>query len=501
MKEKRETVGRKRAALAVVDATIKEGTPAELEALARALVSVVPDGVALETDLANMHRMVARHCTNLRFVPAWGKWIYFDGKRWTTDEGAHMQAAKATTQRIKAEANELLAAGSTDSKKRFAWAVSSQQARQLNAMVQLARTDPRVVVDHESFDRDPWLLNVQNGTIDLRTGMPRPHHREDLINRICPVAFDPHATCPIWDAFVLQIMGGDAALVGYLQRMIGYALTGNIREHILGFFFGSGSNGKTTFLSTIGFILGDYAVHAARGLLFQKRGESHPTELTDLFGRRFVTCAEIEEGLNFDEALVKDITGGEPIRARRMREDFWQFRPTHKLFIAGNHKPTVRGTDDGIWRRLRLVPFTVTIAPEERDKDLPRKLLDEAPGILAWAVRGCLEWQHVGLGDPPTVIQATKTYREESDLLGAFFDTRLRFDPNERLLKSELTKHLKAWADELGLRLMPPRQVAARLKAKGATDGTMRTQVPGQVRDAWLGVALLERESLAACRA
>jgi len=227
-------------------------------------------------------------------------------------------------------------------------------------------------------------------------------------------------------------------MVEYLQRLAGYALTGDIREHVLAFFFGKGANGKSTFLRTLLTILGDYASPAPRGLLFRSRGERHPTELASLFGRRFVTCSEIEDGQAFDEALTKDLTGGDPIECRRMREDFWSFEPTHKLFVAGNHKPSVRGDDEGIWRRMRLVPWLVTFAANEQDKRLVEKLLTESPGIVAWCVRGCLDWQSNGLAEPATVRKATDEYREESDALGEFFRLHAVFDAAARVARKDL---------------------------------------------------------------
>jgi len=440
------------------------------------------------TDLANANRFVATHGRNLRYVATWSKWVAWSGERWTVDSaGAHIQAAKATTSEIFDEASALYKTGDNDNAKaRFKWAVKSQNAKQIGAMIQLARTDPRVVTDHTQFDADQWLLNVRNGTVDLRTGKLQQHRREDLIAKLCPVVYDPGEACPVWNGFISDIMGGNAELIAYLQRLIGYALTGSIREHVLGFFFGGGSNGKTTFLGAIRHVLGSYAGHATRGILFPHKNE-HPTELTDLCGRRFVTCAEVEEHDAFDEARLKDLTGGEPIKGHRMREDFWEFRPTHKLFLAGNHKPNVRGTDDGIWRRIRLIPFMVTIADGKKDKDLPAKLEAEAAGILAWAVRGCVEWQRIGLGDPMAVREATAEYRKDSDLLGDFCSSRLTFDPSGRLEKSTLTGLLKAWAEDLGIKVPGSKIVAARMRVLGAKESTARNAL-GKVKDCWQGV-------------
>lgn len=454
------------------------------------LAKLLPEGVDPNTDLANAHRLVGLFGADLRFVPRWQKWVAWDGKRWSIDDaGRVLEAAKSTSKRIFDEASAVGKAGDDDgATARFKWAQKSQQAGKINAMVELARTDPRVVVMHENFDTDPWLLNVHNGTVDLRTGELRPHRRDDFNTLLAAVAYNAHAVCPTWERFVSQAMGGDADLIAYLQRMTGYALTGTTREHVLGFFFGGGSNGKTTFLNAIRNVLGDYAAHVSRGVLFPHRGQ-HPTELTNLFRRRFVTCAEVNENDAFDEARVKDLTGGDRVTAHRMYEDFWEFDPTHKLFLAGNHKPRVRGTDDGIWRRIRLIPFTVTVPAEQRDTDLPAKLAAEAEGILAWSVRGCLEWQRIGLGDPPAVLEATAEYRKDSDELGQFFGTHLHFDPEARLLKSELTARLKTWADELGMTKPPSsRAVAERMRAAGASASTMR--IGGAVKDCWAGARL-----------
>lgn len=466
-----------------------------------------------ETDLGNAEKLVALHGEDLRHVGGWG-WLAWDGRRWPAAEhGAGLRFAASTSKVLVAEAleetrtaNATFAAAPDDptavkakkaADKFLSWAIKSQNQRPLEAMLGLARSDASVAVTHERLDADPWLLNVENGTVDLRTGKLRPHDRRDLCTKLAPVVYDPNAKCPTWDSFIDRAMGGDPELVAYLRRVVGYSITGSTREHILGFFFGGGANGKSTFLVTIGAMLGDYAGPAPRGLLFRARGERHPTEYAALHGKRFVTLAEIEAGASFDEALVKDLTGGDVISTRRMREDFWSFVPSHKLFIAGNSKPTVRGDDDGIWRRLRLVPFTVTIPERERDTRLPEKLCAELPGILAWAVRGCLEWQAQGLGDPPAVTAATRDYRTESDTIGDFFRSCLTFTADGRIARKELRELYERWAKDNGYdHLAGPKKIAERLRAQGVSECTVRG-VDARVYDGWKGV----RENTAAERA
>src|SRR5208283_4668705 len=226
------------------------------------------------------------------------------------------------------------------------------------------------------------------------------------------------AVCRTWLAVLEKIFNRDSEVIGYLQRFTGYSLTGDVSEQVLNIWHGVGANGKSTVANTIMEMLGsDYAMKAAADLLLAKWDNDHPTALTDLHGKRFVACIETDDGRRLAEALVKELTGGDPIRARRMREDFWQFMPTHKVVLACNHRPTVRGTDHAIWRRLKLVPFNVVIPPNERDKQLPAKLRDELPGILAWAVRGCLDWQRHGLEDPKAIIAATADYQNAEDVL------------------------------------------------------------------------------------
>lgn len=264
-------------------------------------------------------------------------------------------------------------------------------------MLASAQAIAGIPIQPEDMDRDPWLLNVRNGTIDLRTGALRPHAREDLITRGIDVDYDRAAVCPAWERFLHQVFGGDVGLVAFVQRAIGYSLTGVITEHVLLVLYGLGSNGKTTLSEALHYLLGpSYAKHAPTDLLLARRGEHHPTELATLHGARLLTSAETGEGRRLAESLVKQLTGGDPVTARRMREDFWQFRPEFKLWLATNHKPQIKGTDHAIWRRIRLIPFDITFhAPEtgktpQQDPTLPGRLRRELPG--SWRGRSAGAW-------------------------------------------------------------------------------------------------------------
>ncbi len=438
------------------------------------------------TDSGNAERLVQLHGSDLRFVSGWNKWLAFDGRRWREDEGAAFRAAKATARAIQRAGAELDDEDRRQTVIRFGLRSESKNA--ISAMVSLARHDSAIAISPQQLDSDPWALNVQNGTIDLRTGKLRQHRREDLITKLAPVVYDAGAECPTWIAFLERAMASDAEVVSYIQRLFGYALTASVREHLLAFSYGPGANGKSTCLRIGHEMLGDYASPAPRGLLFRSRGDRHPTELATLFGRRYVTCSEIEEGQAFDEALVKDLTGDDLIECRRMREDFWSFVPTHKLFMAGNHKPTVRGDDEGIWRRLRLIPWLVTIPANERDKTLPEKLRAELPGILRWAVEGCLEWQAKGLDEPEAVRRATREYREENDGLGEFFRLHVVFEPEGRASRKELREGYETFCKENGAQPLGAKRFAGRLRERGVTDCTVRRGFA--VVDGWKGVRL-----------
>lgn len=291
-----------------------------------------------------------------------------------------------------------------------------ESASTVAAVERLARSDRRHLLEVERLDADPLLLTTPGGTVDLRTGELHPHRPADYITKLTNAT--PRGDCPRFRAFLAKVTAGDRSLMAYLQRLAGYALTGDTREECIDFCYGSGGNGKGTFLETLKYVLGDYAVAAPMTTFTENRSEQHPTDLAKLAGARLVIAQEVDEGRRWDEARIKALTGRDTISARFMRKDFFDFLPQFTLIIAGNHRPAFRNVDAAIRRRFHLVPFTVTIPKAEQDDGLKDALKAEADGILAWAVEGCLSWRREGLNPPQVVLDATAAYLEDEDVTG-----------------------------------------------------------------------------------
>jgi putative DNA primase/helicase len=429
------------------------------------------------TDLGNAKRVVDRHGQDWRYCHPFGKSFLFDGKRWAEDDtGAALRLVKETQAGLYQWTAECIGklgdVGDDEARKEELAALTKvlkhclkwEDARRINACLQLATSEPGIPVLPPELDRDPWVLNVLNGTIELRTGKLREHRREDLITKLAPVTFDPHALCPLWMKSLRRWMDNSEELVTYLQRAIGYSLSGDVGEQCLFFLHGSGANGKSTLLGTLKAMLGGYGYQAVPELLMAKNTEAHPTERADLFGRRFVCTIETDEGKWIAEALMKQLTGGDPVTARKMRQDFFEFDMHAKIFLAANHKPQVKGTDYAVWRRIKLVPFVVTIPDSEKDKNLLAKLKTEWPGILAWAVRGCLDWQREGLAEPDEVRDATNQYRAEQDSIQGFLDECCFVHDTVKARSSILFDAYQKWS---GDKVMTPPTFRKRLKEKG----------------------------------
>jgi putative DNA primase/helicase len=423
-----------------------------------------------QTDLGNAQRLVARHGHDLQHVPHWGKWLVWDETRWAVDETGELeQRAKETVLALMGEATKI--ADHDTSERLFKHALRSQSAARIKAMIELAKTEPGIPVGPKQLDADPWRLNVRNGTLDLRTGVLHSHRREDYLTKVAPVAYDPQAACPTWEAFLRRILAEDTALIQFVQKAIGYALTGSTDEQCLFILHGSGANGKSTFLNTLSTMLGDYARQTPTDTLLVKRGDGISNDVARLHGARLVSAMEVESGRRLAEAQVKQLTGGDLMAARYLYQEFFEFRPQFKLFMGVNHTPVIQGSDHGIWRRIHLVPFTVTIAKEDQDKQLGEKLRAERSGILRWAVEGCMAWQADRLEPPRAVADATHEYRAEMDVIARFLTEDCVIDPERRVATGLLYDQYKAWCDLADESPISQRALATALKDRGFKPG------------------------------
>jgi putative DNA primase/helicase len=416
------------------------------------------------TELGNAERLLAAHGEDLRHCAVWNKWVTWDAARWAVDEtkGAPvMQAAIRVIRDLKKRAKDL------ENKEAADFAKACESHRKFTAMVALARVAKGIAISPDDLDADGYKLNCANGTIDLRSGKLGPHTREDMISKIIPVRYDPEADCPLWIQFLEKIMDGNPGLMRYLWKAIGYTLTGNASEQVFFFLYGQGNNGKGTLIETLTHLMGDYARRLKTETLMVRANEGAGNDIAKLKGARFVATSEIQKGKRLNESLLKDLTGEDTVTARFLFAEEFDFRPQLKLWISGNHKPKIEGTDDGIWRRLRLIPFKVKISESEIDRALRTKLLFELPGILNWAIEGCKVWQSEGLGQPPEIAEAGESYREEMDPLKDFLEEQCELDANAKVRSSEIWKAYAAWAEAAGLYKGDERKFKAEMERKG----------------------------------
>ena len=400
----------------------------------------------------------AEHLANsLRYVAAWHRWLQWDGVCWRFDE----------TRRTFSLARELCRCVSASDALSPAQANSIASASTRAAVVSLASEDRRLAATVEQWDADPWSLNTPGGVIDLRSGDCRAAQPEDYMTRITAIA--PNALCPIplWNKFLNRATGGDRELQAFLARMCGYGLTGLTVEHALFFHFGPGANGKSVFMNTVAGIAADYARAAPIETFTDSHNDRHPTELAMLRGARLVMATETEEGRRWAESKIKMLTGGEPIPARFMRQDFFEYKPQFKLIVSGNHKPGLRSVDEAIRRRINLVPWSVVIPPEERDRELADKLKAEWPGILSWVINGCSEWQRIGLAPPAAVTQATADYLAAEDAFAGWFDDAVTQEPSAWTKTMNLFASWKDFAERTGGYVGSMKRLAENLKNRG----------------------------------
>ncbi|MGO1069751.1 phage/plasmid primase, P4 family [Lysobacter sp. CA199] len=395
------------------------------------------DGLDWSSDDGLGLAFTRHYADDWRYCAAWGQWLSWTGMRWNPDRTLVLQhlvrgvcrAAQAFAD--KPSQRSKLASAST-----------------VAGVERLARSDPRHASSADAWDSDVWALNTPRGIVELRSGDMRRHARGEYMTRLTTAS--PAGASPTWVRFLGDVTGGDIALADYLQRVVGYCLTGVTQEHALFFLYGTGANGKSVFVNVLATILGDYATNAPMDTFMESRHDRHPTELAGLRGARFVSASETEQGRRWNESKLKSITGGDTVSARFMRQDFFEYTPQFKLVVAGNHKPAIRNADEAMKRRLHLVPFTITIPPERRDRRLTEKLLAERDGIMAWAVEGCLQWQQTGLRAPQCVVDATEEYFEGEDALGHWIEERCFVHEQSKALVADLFADWRDWAEANG---------------------------------------------------
>lgn len=438
-----------------------------------------------QTDAGNAEWIAHLYGDRLRFNHARKYWLIFKGGHWQVDDDGEVnRLAKLAARQRGKEAGQLEEdAGLEEAVK---WALKSEHAYRIRAALKLAESTPPIADNGKGWDSEPFLLGVQNGVLDLRTGKLRAAKPEDRITLRTAVPFEPSAKCPRFEQFVCEIFLDDVELIGYVKRAIGYCLTGDVSEQCLFLCYGEGANGKSVLLEIFRYVLGGLA-HNLPFSAFELTGRSTiPHDLAGVVAKRFVTSAETNENVRFNEARLKAISGGDTCTARFLFQEFFSFDPTAKFWLAFNHKPRVTDDSHGFWRRIRLIPFPVKFEGGRADKDLLGKLKAEGAGILAWAVRGCLAWQREGLGEPSAVRAATKLYREESDALATFLEERYESSPKSVVGSTQILEEFKQWAEANGEEPLSPRALSDRLRKHGFTP--TRDLIDGQRVRVWRGI-------------
>jgi putative DNA primase/helicase len=419
------------------------------------------------TDATNAARLLREEGRNIRYNAAWKKWLVWNGRFWEIDESGALVHEKGL-QMVRNIYDELLK--TDDHRERMEiekFAMISESVRRREACVKAAQYISELNIRCEDLDKNSWLLNVNNGTIDVLTGEFGEHRQEEMITKIANVEYDPDADCPLWKKFIREIMDYREDLIAFVQTAAGWALTGDTSEQTMFILFGSGANGKSTFLNTIMHILGDYATATATETFMKKAGDQTTNDIARLRGIRFVTTTEAEQGRRLSEPLIKKITGNDQMTARFLYGEFFNFTPAFKIWMATNHKPVIKGTDHGIWRRIKLIPFTTRIEEEDQDKHLEEKLREEASGILNWLLAGTRRWRQEGMRAPKVVMTATDEYRGEMDVIGNFIKEKCVQKKEVSIRIRELYKTYVDWCDENNEHAVSERFLSMRMKEIG----------------------------------
>ena len=419
------------------------------------------------TDSTNAARLINEHGRDIRYNKAWKKWIVWNGKFWETDDSGALVHEKGL-EMVRNIYDEVLK--TDDYRERMdieKYGMLSESVRRRESFVKAAQWVSKLNIKSDDLDPDPWLLNVKNGTINVITGEFTEHRQENMITKIANVDYNSEADCPQWKQFVREIMEFKPDLINFVQTAVGWSLTGDISEQTMFILFGTGANGKSTFLNTIMYLLGDYATATPTESFMKKNSDQNTNDIARLRGTRFVTTTEAEQGRRLSEPLIKKITGNDQMTARFLYGEFFNFTPTFKIWMATNHKPVIKGTDYGIWRRIKLIPFTTRIEESKQDKDLEMKLCQEASGILNWLLEGAARWKRERLQAPAIILNATDEYRGEMDVIGTFLKERCRTDFDVAIRIRELYKAYADWCDDNKEHAVSERFFSLRLKEMG----------------------------------
>ena len=439
-------------------------------AIAKSITRYQPEAESDEyklTDVGNAERFVAMFKDHVKYCTIYKKWFIWNGKRWEQDDtGKIITYAIECVRNIIHDADLL-----PDGDKRKALiqhSLKSESSSRLKALLDIASGMPAITVRSEELDRNPWLLNCQNGTLDLKTGKMQEHSPKDFITRICAAEYNAECPIPLWTQLMMKITGGDKEYMRYIQKALGYALTGDISEQAIFILYGTGSNGKSTMLNIFAALLDGYAQSTSSDTFMQKKNESVNNDIARLKGARFVSAIEMEEGKRMAESLIKSMTGGDKLVTRFLYGEFFEYIPQFKVFLAVNHKPDIRDTTNSIWRRIKLMEFNNTFTEQERDKNFPTKIMaSELPGILAWAVEGCLMWQQEGITAPDIVAKATRIYKEEMDSFSHFFNECCIVREGARVSNKMLRAKYDEWCSENGERGLTQRPFSRKLRERG----------------------------------
>ena len=438
------------------------------------------------TDVGNAERLAQRHQDKIRHCGELNKWFVWDGRHWEEDvSGGVCRLAIETVRHMRQSAKDF--SGNKQRKSFESFAVKCESEARLRAMISLAAAQVPLVVRRDELDARPWLFNAGNGIVDLKAGVLLPHDPANLLTKLTRIDYDEAAAYPVWEAFLRRVLGGREDLLHYVQKAVGYSLTGLTSEQCLFMLYGHGANGKSTFLSTLSALFDGYAGQLAMESLLMKQNEGIPNDIAALCGSRFVVSSEGDEGRRLAESKIKQMTGEDALPARFMRGEWFRFLPAFKLWMGTNHKPTIRGSDEAIWRRIRLIPFTETIGPAERDPYLKDKLKDELPGILRWAVEGCRLWQQEGLTAPDDVVAATGEYRQEMDIIGDYMKERFVQNPLCAVKVSESYKDYEQWCAANSERPLSKRMFVQKLRDRG-----LKTKQGSHNQTYWDCLALAE---------